>query len=212
MVHEPSSSRTPGAAGGILRSLLVGLCLLSPIAAVALQPTLAPRQPAADVTVFLVRHAEAAAGTTRDPDLSETGRARARHLATVLHDVAVTHLFASEYRRTQQTLAPLAAQCGQEVRTIPARDADGLIQQLRRLPGGSVAVVAGHSNTIPDLVRRLGGTPTGLEHHPEHGWMLPHEEYGRLFVVTLQRHADAADAAFAGCLELRYGPACAGRE
>jgi broad specificity phosphatase PhoE len=171
-------------------------------AARASAPGLAPP---AEVTLFLVRHAEAAAGDSRDPQLSDAGQERARQLATVLRDVPVTHLFASEYRRTLQTLAPLAAQCGHRVETLPARAADELVRRLRRLPDGAIAVVAGHSNTVPEMLQRLGASPAGLEPHPKHGWLLPHDEYGRLFLVTLRRQAGEADASFAGCLELRYG-------
>ncbi len=87
------------------------------------------------------------------------------------------------------------------------RQPEELVKELRNLPDGAVAVIAGHSNTVPDLVQRLGGKPTGLEEHPKHGWLLAHDEYSRMFVVTLHRPAGQADAPgnFTGCLELRYG-------
>lgn len=157
------------------------------------------------VTVLLVRHAEAGDNDPRDPDLAPPGQERARQLARVLQDVPVTHLFASEYRRTQQTLEPLAAQSGRDIQIHEARDAAGLVARLRQLPEGAHAVVAGHSNTVPDLVRRLGGDPGGLLEHPKHGWLLPHDEHSRLFVVTLDRVPGAATARFSGCLQLRYG-------
>ena len=46
--------------------------------------------------------------TTKDPDLSDAGRARAESLANVLKDAGITAIYATELKRTQQTAAPLA--------------------------------------------------------------------------------------------------------
>jgi len=159
---------------------------------------------AGSVTVVLVRHAEKADDGTRDPGLSSQGQARAAELARVLSDLRITHLFASEYQRTQLTLAPLAEKTGLAVQERSARAPAELVEELRALPDAAVVVVAGHSNTVPDLVQRLGGAPTGLEEHPKYGWLLPEDEYGRLFVVTLTR-TGGQKLEFANCLELRYG-------
>jgi phosphohistidine phosphatase SixA len=150
-----------------------------------------PEQP---VSVFLVRHAETAASTrqVRDPELSEEGRLRAHELARLLSQAGVTHLFASEFVRTGATLAPLAEQLGLEVRIVPAAESEQQVQALRALPAGSVAVLAGHSNTVPELVVALGG---------ELAEPIEHEQYQRVFLVTLPRHADGAPKA----IELRYG-------
>ena len=156
------------------------------------------------VTIILVRHAEKAADGTRDPRLSAEGQGRAIELARVLGDVRVTHLFASEYQRTQLTLAPLAERTGLSVQERSARAPEAFIDELRALPDGAVVIVAGHSNTVPDLVKRLGGAPSGLEEHAKYGWLLPEDEYGRLFVVTMTRTAEQP-LEFSGCLELRYG-------
>src|SRR5262245_5523111 len=122
-------------------------------AAAALLLVAATRSPrraaeASEPTVlFLLRHAEKAAAPPKDPPLTDTGTARARALAELLGDAGVTHLFASEFARTQQTLAPLAERCGKTVAAVGAADVAGLAKQLKALPAGSTAVVAGHSNT-----------------------------------------------------------------
>jgi len=151
----------------------------------------APEQP---VSVFLVRHAETAESTreARDPELSEEGLLRAHELARLLSHAGVTHLFASEFVRTGATLAPLAGELGLEVRIIPARESEQQLQALQALPPGSVAVVAGHSNTVPELVVALGG---------EVAEPIEHEQYHRVFLVTLPGHADGAPKA----IELHYG-------
>ena len=62
---------------------------------------------AAQQAVIVVRHAEKA-DQTPDTALSPKGRARAKALADLLRDAGVTHIVTSEYRRSQETAAPLA--------------------------------------------------------------------------------------------------------
>ena len=107
--------------------------------------------------VFCVRHAEKGK-EGRDPPLTAAGRARAERLALILGALPVTACFASEYQRTQQTVAPIAARQGFEVTSVPARDLSALLAALDALPADSIAVVAGHSNTVPALIERLGIT------------------------------------------------------
>ena len=86
---------------------------------------LAASPAAAQHTIFLVRHAERADTTpgtsptmAADPDLSEAGRARAESLATALKDAKITAIYATKYKRTQQTAAPLAKALGLTVNIV----------------------------------------------------------------------------------------------
>ena len=133
------------------------------------------------VTIFFVRHAEKASEDARDPELSESGRRRADDLAELLAQIEVTHLFATEFKRTRQTLLPLSKASGREVTVVPAGDGAAQVRALRELPEGSVAVVAGHSNTIPGLACDVGGPAKGLDCVSR---KLPDEQYDRLFVVV----------------------------
>ena len=133
--------------------------------------------------------------------MSEAGTARATELARVLGALAVTHLFANAYRRTQLTLQPLAAARKVAVETYDARDLEKLAAQLRGLPAGSVAVVAGHSNTTPALAQLLGGTLSGLDEKGQ----LPDDEYDRLVVQTLVACVEQDEQRAVATLELRYG-------
>jgi len=165
-----------------------------------------PVEPVSLSTVVLVRHAEKAPVTAeearteagRDPELSERGRARAEALADLLSSTGVTHLFATQYRRTRQTLAPLAARTGREVVPIDAHDSAAIVAALRGLPPGSTAVVAGHSNTVPAIALGLGLELPGLVTQPE-GAMLRDSEYDRVFVLTL----DAAGRVTPRLVELK---------
>lgn len=165
----------------------------------------AAAEPVRSVTVFVVRHAEAADDGSRDPALAEAGRARADELARLLGHAGVTHAFATSFARTRETLAPLARAAGIEVASYPAGDARALAATLSALPAGSVAVVAGHSNTVPAIVRALGGELPGLTGLEEVRGTptLPHDAYDRLFAVTVLRGESASTCVNA--FELRYG-------
>ncbi len=129
---------------------------------------------AAQSTIFVVRHAEKAKSNGNDPDLSEAGRARAESLAKILKDANITAIYATEFKRTQQTAAPVAKAFGIELTIVPAKDTATLSAKLRDLHGN--ALVVGHGNTIPDLIKALGvETPVNIAE----------TDYDNLFVVVL---------------------------
>ncbi|MCA1560949.1 MAG: histidine phosphatase family protein [Acidobacteria bacterium] len=136
---------------------------------------------AAQATVFIVRHAERVVtkppGTPYtmiiDPDLSDAGRARAESLATLLKDAQITAIFATQYKRTQQTAAPMAKAAGLQVTIVHSDDVAGLIEKLKATAGN--ALVVGHSGSVPKVVVALGvQTPVTLAE----------TDYDNLFIVT----------------------------
>jgi broad specificity phosphatase PhoE len=135
---------------------------------------------AAAQSVFIVRHAERAdtagggpATMGADPDLSAAGRARAESLAAALKDAGITAIFTTEYKRTQQTAAPLAKALEIEATIVPSKDAAGLAGKVSAASGN--VLVVGHSNTVPDLIKALGvGTPVTIDD----------AEYDNLYIVT----------------------------
>ena len=149
---------------------------------VAAEPATAEPAVGRPTAVFVVRHGEKADDDPRDPTLSAAGQARARALATSLAQAGVTHLFTSEFRRTQATLRPLADAVKLEPVVIPAADQAALTTAIEALPAGSVVVVAGHSNTVPALVTALGGEARGTVASPA-GPVLPDDAYDRVFLV-----------------------------
>lgn len=133
----------------------------------------------APAVVILVRHAERDGAMADDPVLTPAGRLRAAELARVVATwkaagATVKALFASEAKRTQQTLAPLAAATGVAVTQVKAADTAALVKKILAVNGG-VVVVAGHSNTVPGVIQALGG-PAGIT--------IDDAEFNRLFVVT----------------------------
>ncbi len=111
--------------------------------------------------IFLVRHAEradagmAAASTAgADPDLSPAGRARAESLAAMLEDANIRTIFTTEYKRTQQTGAPLGRLLGIQPTVVTSKDTAGLVQKLKATTGN--VLVVGHSNSVPEIIELLG--------------------------------------------------------
>jgi broad specificity phosphatase PhoE len=113
------------------KRFVFGCLLLSVVVATA----------AAQSTIFIVRHAEKG-DSSKDSDLSEAGRARAEALATMLKDAKITAIYVTEFKRTQQTAAPLAKGLGITVTMVSSKDRDALVAQLRALNGN--ALVVGH--------------------------------------------------------------------
>jgi len=123
--------------------------------------------------VFIVRHAEKASTGGKDPDLSVEGQKRADALAHILKDSQVTSVFVTEFKRTQETAAPTARAAQVSPTVIPANDIGALVEKLRALNGN--ALVVGHGNTIPDLLKALGiATPVRI----------PEEDYTEIFAVV----------------------------
>jgi broad specificity phosphatase PhoE len=146
--------------------------------AIALLGAILPGFATAVPTIYLVRHAERAAISGRVPSdtgLSPQGETRAKALASLLKDAGITAIYTSEYRRTQQTAAPLAKLLGIRPQVIPADDIRSLVAKLRASTGN--VLVVGHSNTLPSLLNALGITARVT---------IAESDYDNLFEVTLR--------------------------
>lgn len=128
--------------------------------------------------VYIVRHAEKAASDGKDPSLSAAGHDRAKALARMLKHIEIDALLSSDYRRTRQTLAPVAQQTGLQIQIYDASDSAGLVGMILTAYRGRTVVIAGHSNTVPEIVRLFVGERASDKH-------LGHEEYDRLYAVVL---------------------------
>jgi broad specificity phosphatase PhoE len=141
-------------------------------------------------TVLIVRHAEKGTTPPNDPPLTTDGQTRAQALARVVGDANVTAVYASQFARTQQTVQPLATQRGLTVTQISASDTDALVNDILSNHRGETVLVAGHSNTVPEIIDKLKG-----------GQITPvaETEFDKLFVVTVYRWRRAK------VVQLRYG-------
>jgi phosphohistidine phosphatase SixA len=119
-------------------------------------------------TVFLIRHAEKADAPKEDPPLDEKGKLRSQELARMLAGAGVKAIYTSQYLRTKQTGEALAKQLGLTITPIPlqmsqANPREVSEQAIAEITGkiyehaGDAALVIGHSNTIPAVIKKLGG-------------------------------------------------------
>jgi broad specificity phosphatase PhoE len=124
---------------------------------------LLPAVAAAQQLVILVRHAERADASgmpppaSADPSLSAAGKARAAKLATMLADAGVKGIFTTEFKRTQETAAPLATKLTLKAQSMAADDTAALVAKIRSAHPKDVVLVVGHSNTVPEVVKAFGG-------------------------------------------------------
>ncbi|HEY0156602.1 MAG TPA: phosphoglycerate mutase family protein [Thermoanaerobaculia bacterium] len=146
----------------------------------------------AATTIILVRHAEKAP-VAGDMPISEAGIARAKELARVLADARITAIYTTQYRRTRETVAPLAEALKLTPEVIEAGGKEypaNVIRAIREKHAGGTVLVAGHSNTTVDVLRELG-----MKDPP----FIPEPQFDNLFVCTL------IEGAAANCVALRYG-------
>ena len=155
-----------------MRLMLLALCTL--VLAGCATTSLPAQAPA---TFVVVRHAEKADDGTRDPPLAAAGAARAQRLATALRGEPVVAVYATAYRRTQQTVAATADRHGVVVTTYDAsQPASAFAALLRGQHATGTVLVAGHSNTAPEIAAALCGcdaTPLG------------DSDYGRVYRIRI---------------------------
>jgi 2,3-bisphosphoglycerate-dependent phosphoglycerate mutase len=152
-------------------------------------------------TVFLVRHAEKADAPAQDPPLSESGKARSLELARMLGGAGIKAIYTSQYLRTKQTVDPLAAQLGLTANAItlkvsasnPREVSEQSIAEITNKiyeRAGDTVLIVGHSNTIPEVIKMLGGD------------MVPkidEKKFDDLFVVTVYAKGKAK------VVQMKYG-------
>jgi broad specificity phosphatase PhoE len=118
--------------------------------------------PSDSTVVILVRHAEKASQTDKDPLLSAEGTARAAALARAVRDAGVEAVLVTPYQRTRLTAQGVLE--AQHLTAEPiavtadvAAHARSVASAIRDHHAGQVVLVVGHSNTIPAIIGALGG-------------------------------------------------------
>ena len=130
-------------------------------------------------TLVVIRHAEKHQDGSKDPHLSALGEQRAQALIKALSGLPVSQLIASNYQRTQLTLAPLAEQRSLPVTIATTKSGIDLhIAEIASLVNQNKGntIIAGHSNTVPLIIEALGG-PRNIK--------IEEEEYGGLYQLFI---------------------------
>ena len=169
-------------------SLLTGLIILTCLSLAPISQANAENR-----LIILVRHAEKADTPANDPQLSPKGEMRATSLITALNRTPLSQLIATQYLRTQQTLAPIA-----EARHLPVTIVEAakpieehiqqIVEQVHAVQGNTLIV--GHSNTVPLIIKALGGPEIQA---------IGEEDYSQLFLLSLN------DGQPASLIATRYG-------
>ena len=142
-------------------------------------------------TVILVRHAEKKIEPSNpDPDLAPEGVERAQEIARVFGGAGINAIYATQYKRTQQTVKPLSDNTGVPVTRLDANQTNELLKRIQTTYRGHTIFIVGHNNTVPAIVSELSG-----ETYP----VIPESEYDNLYIVTIYRTGKAK------VIKLKYG-------
>lgn len=130
--------------------------------------------------IFIVRHAEKESGN--DPDLTAAGKIRAGDLMRTLQSEGVQKIYVSKTRRSQNTADSMRIQL--HISAVQY-DADTLCEKLiaaimENRDFGKTILIIGHSNTIPQIIRKLG-----VKDYPYGD--LGDTEYDNLFVISYKK-------------------------
>ena len=91
----------------------------------------------------------------------------------MLKDLAITEIYSTTYKRTMQTVQPLADSLGISITPYDPQDLTGFAQILKEKSG--VILVSGHSNTTPKVTSLLLGSEVAR---------INEDEYDNLFIIT----------------------------
>ena len=142
-------------------------------------------------TVILIRHAEKVIDPNNpDVDLSPAGQARAQELVRMFGDAGINTIYATQYKRTQQTVKPLADKLGLAITQVNSKSTPELLSQIKAQHRGETIFISGHNNSVPEIIAALGG-PT----YPT----IPESEYDNLYIVTVYRTGKAK------VVKMKYG-------
>lgn len=156
------------------KAFFVVFCALMALSAgrIAANQTTQPK------TIILVRHAEkkVVPPENKDPDLSAEGESRAKEISRMFSGSGITAIYATQFKRTQQTVKPLAERVGVPVTLVEAKKTSELVAQIRARGVGETIFIAGHNNTVPEIIAALGGPSLPI---------IPETEFDNLYILTI---------------------------
>lgn len=121
-------------------------------------------------TIIFVRHADR---DGQNDALTQLGEDRADELVHVAQKAGVSAIYHSGANRTEKTAEPLALSLG--ISMINQPDPQATINDILNNHRGETVLVAGHSNTVPQMITMAGGPTSGN---------IAGSEYDNLFVLT----------------------------
>jgi 2,3-bisphosphoglycerate-dependent phosphoglycerate mutase len=149
-----------------MKKILVSLVLILVTAITYAQTT----------TFILVRHAEKESDGTRDPELSAEGKLRAERFAALVSKTNIDAIYSTDFKRTRNTVTPLALAKALRVNTYSSMKAADLEALLAKHTHSTI-VLAGHSNTIPEIANALVGEKKFAQ--------FSDDDYGNVLIITV---------------------------
>jgi len=141
-------------------------------------------------TVILIRHAERDNPSTANPDprLNTSGKTRAKKLIHVAGQSDIRAIYNSHFTRSRETARPLAAHLG--LSPLVMDEPQQIKKDILSNHTGQTVLVVGHSDTLPDLINRLGaGSIPAIDD----------SEFDNLFIVKVFNQRSAS------VTRLKYG-------
>lgn len=147
----------------------------------------------APTTIVVLTGAEVLANGRPNPGLSAAGLARAQELVRVMGEAPVVSrvaaVFATRYRRSQETAEPIARHFDLPVHIVDATDHKGLLERIDSDYRGQLLIVVTDRDALPGLIDAL--LPRSVP--------VAEPVYDRLYIVTRPRLGGG------GALAMRYG-------
>ena len=135
----------------------------------------------ATTTVIFVRHAEKMATPEGDPGLSPAGQRRVAELTRQLVDADVVAgidaVYATPFRRTEETARPIADALGLPLNSYDAADTEAIMEHVVSAHKGKIILVVGHSNTLPALIGNMGASKKVPK--------IEENEYDNIYIVSI---------------------------
>ncbi len=144
-------------------------------------------------TFIVVRHAERD-NVGADPILNAAGIVRAEELKRILEKVPVEAVYATPYNRTRQTVSPTASSKSLTVTDYSTSTPYlQLVNQFKSSHKGKVILIAGHSNTVPEILKALTANAYNIT--------IADTQFDHLFIVSASTPSNTQ------VVHLKYGVA-----
>lgn len=126
---------------------------------------------------YFIRHAEKDESdpSNKDPELTAAGKIRAAKWAEILQEVELDAIYSTDYNRTRETAAAIAASQDKTVTIYDPRKLND--PDFQKETKGKTTLVVGHSNTTPAFVNAILGEKKYVD--------IDEKESGALFIVQI---------------------------
>ncbi|SMC33692.1 phosphoglycerate mutase family protein [Moheibacter sediminis] len=129
--------------------------------------------------IYIVRHAEKDISNPQDPNpsLSVEGLLRAIKLADELKKIKISAAYSTPFTRTQQTLEPTAERNRLDIINYDPSNNSSLVNDVLTNYTNKRVIIAGHSNTILEILEAFGGERPISE--------VSEDDYGNFFHIVI---------------------------